>query len=59
MGPYLVCGTWLLSRLPLERTWSYLDLLGHNWRPAVPKVQDPDKALLNRRKLGAGLLEAS
>jgi hypothetical protein len=32
----------LSSHLPLEGIGSYLDLLNHNRRPAVPKVQDPD-----------------
>jgi hypothetical protein len=43
VGPYLIRGTWLLSRLSLKRTESYLDLLGRNWQPVVPGVEDPDK----------------
>jgi hypothetical protein len=35
VGPYLVRGPQFPSRLPLEGTWSYPDLLGHNRRPAV------------------------
>jgi hypothetical protein len=27
MGPYLAWGTWFLSCMPLEGTWSYLDLM--------------------------------
>jgi hypothetical protein len=41
VGSYPVCGTWFPGRLPLEGVWSYLDLLGHNWRIVVPGVQDP------------------
>jgi hypothetical protein len=42
VGPYPVRGAWLPSHLPVERAESYLDFVGHNWRPAVPEVQDPD-----------------
>jgi hypothetical protein len=43
VGPYLVWGAWFPSYLPLEGTGPYLDLVSHNWRPAVPRAQDPDK----------------
>jgi hypothetical protein len=42
VGPYLAWGAWFLSHLPLEETGSYPDLLGRNWRPTVPGVQDCD-----------------
>jgi hypothetical protein len=43
VGPYLVWSLWFPSRLPLEGTGPYRDLLGHNQRSAVPGVQDLNK----------------
>jgi hypothetical protein len=49
VGPYLVWGTWSPSRLPLEGTWSYLDLLDRNRRPMVPGYKSPTKLLNENR----------
>jgi hypothetical protein len=42
VGPYPVRRIWFPYRLSLEGTMSYLDLLGHNRRPTVPRIQDLD-----------------
>jgi hypothetical protein len=46
VGPYPVRGTYFPSRLLLEGTRLYSDLLGHNWWPTVPGVQDPDTTVI-------------
>jgi hypothetical protein len=40
----LVWHTWFPSRLPLEGTAPYADLLGRSWRHAVPRVKDPNSS---------------
>jgi hypothetical protein len=42
VGPYPVRFVCLPIRMPLEGVRWYLDFLGHNWRLAVPGIQDPN-----------------
>jgi hypothetical protein len=52
VGPYLVRGTWFPRHLLLKGIVSYLDLLGHNWQPVVPRVKDHNSSPRAFRRVG-------